>query len=164
MANRITQCDLGKSAPRKLTAGHFGKARPNNDFAPLGQLAVRPTADDALKRKRNNGAAGRGPFALLDINKSQRYKLGLMMQWAKVALALVVIFTIAYILITADPTDDVDGVLGPNHPASAHRMLAVSLWEFQTPVSVLLHLFTFTDRSQHLATLELLDVISVCRC
>jgi len=104
------------------------------------------------------------PFVLLDRNKTRSYKIGIMMRWARVALALLVAFTIAHILITPDPADDVDGILQQNHPASAHRMLAVSLWEFQTPVSVLLHLFTFTDRSQHLAAFELLDVISVCRC
>jgi hypothetical protein len=104
------------------------------------------------------------PFVLLDRNKTRSYKLGIMMRWTRVALALLAAFTIAYILITPDPTDDVDGILQQNHLASANRMLAVSLWEFQTPVSALLHLFTFTDRGQHLATFELLDVISVCRC
>jgi hypothetical protein len=104
------------------------------------------------------------PFVLLDRNKTRSYKLGIMMRWTRVALALLVAFTIAYILITPDPTDDVDGILQQNHLASAHRMLAVSFWEFQTSASVLPHLFTFTDRSKHLATFELLDVISVCRC
>jgi hypothetical protein len=85
------------------------------------------------------------------------------MQGARVALALVVIFSIAYVLVTPDPTDDVVGILQQSHP-DAHRRLAVSLWEFQAPVTVLLHLFTFLDRPQHLATFELLDVISVCRC
>jgi len=115
-------------------------------------------------RRRYSNATGRGPFALLDINKSQRYKVGLMMQWVRVALALVVIFSIAYVLITPDPTDDVYGVLRPNHPDIAHKVLAVSLWEFQIPVIVLFHLFLLPGRTQHLASFELLDVISVCRC
>src|SRR6266849_1627916 len=87
-----------------------------------------------------------------------------MMRWVKVALALVVIFTIAYILITPDPTDDVDGILRPNHPSLAQRMLAVSFWESQPPVTVLFHWLPLPDRTRHLAAFELLDVISVCRC
>jgi hypothetical protein len=101
------------------------------------------------------------PLALFHKNKCPR---GLILRWVRVALALMVAFTIAYILITPDPTDDVYGVLSPNHPALAQKVLAVSLWEFQAPVTVLLHSFTFTDRSQHLAMFELLDVISVSRC
>src|SRR3981189_2052061 len=93
-----------------------------------------------------------------------RAKRGRPLGGARVGLALLVGYTNAYILITPNTRDDVDGILQQNHPTSADRMLAVSLWEFQTPVSVLLHLFTFTDRGQHLATFELLDVISVCRC
>jgi hypothetical protein len=114
--------------------------------------------------QRNRRKSALPPFVLLDSNKTRRYKLGLMMQWAKVALALLVAFTIAYILITPDPTDDVDGVLRPSHPTFAQRMLAVSLWEFQAPVAVLFRSFPLPDRSRRLATFELLDVISVCRC
>ena len=87
-----------------------------------------------------------------------------MMRGARVALALIVAFTIAYILITPDPTDDVDCILQQNHPVSTHRMLAVSLWEFQTRMTVLFHSFTLPRCTRHLAKFELLDVISVCRC
>jgi hypothetical protein len=114
--------------------------------------------------QRNRGKSALPPFALLDRNKSRSYKRLIMMRWARVALALIVAFTIAYILITPDPTDDVDGVLRPSHPAFAQRMLAVSLWEFQTPVTILFHSFPLPDRTRHLAAFELLDVISVCRC
>jgi hypothetical protein len=108
--------------------------------------------------QRNRGKSAPSPLALFQKNKI------LIQHWVRIALALMVAFTIAYILITPDPTDDVYGILQQNHPALAHRMLAVSLWEFKVPMTVLLHLFTFTDRGQHLATFELLDVISVCRC
>jgi hypothetical protein len=114
--------------------------------------------------QRNRGKSVPPSFVLLHRNKSRTCQRGLPLRWAQVGLALLVAFTIAYILITPNTRDDVDGILQQNHPTSADRMLAVSLWEFQTPVSVLLHLFTFTDRGQHLATFELLDVISVCRC
>jgi hypothetical protein len=87
-----------------------------------------------------------------------------MMRWARVALALVVIFTIAYVLITPDPTDDVDGVLQPSHPALAHKIPAVSLWESQLPAFVQFHFFLPPKSTRQLLTLELLDLISVCRC
>jgi len=100
----------------------------------------------------------------LNTRKNRRYNRALMMQWARVALALVVIFSIAYVLVTPDPTDDVYGVVRPNHPDIAHKVLAVSLWAFQIPVTVPFHLFLLPDRTRHLASFELLDVISVCRC
>jgi hypothetical protein len=87
-----------------------------------------------------------------------------MMRFARVALAIVVIFSIAYVLITPDPTDDVCGVLRSNRAAMAQRLLAVSLLQSRNPVIVLLHLFTSPTYPRHLAALELLDLISVCRC
>jgi len=86
------------------------------------------------------------------------------LRWARVALALVVIFTVAYILITPDPTDDVDGVLQPNHPALAHKIPAISLWESWTPVIVLFHSVPPLGSARQLLSSELLDLISVCRC
>jgi hypothetical protein len=86
-----------------------------------------------------------------------------MMRWARVALALIVVFTISYILITPDPGDDVDGILQQNHLVSMHRMLAVSLWEFHTRMTVLFHSFTLPRFTRRLAKFELLDFISVCR-
>lgn len=96
--------------------------------------------------------------------KSRSYNHALMMRWARVALALAVIFSIAYVLVTPDPADDVYGVVRPNHPDIAHKVLAVSLWSFQIPVAVPFHLFLLPGRTRHLASFELLDVISVCRC
>ena len=102
--------------------------------------------------------------SILDRNNTRGYKSGLMMRCLRVALALAVIFSIAYVLITPDPTDDVCGVLRTNHPDIAHKMLAVSLWQSQNPVVVLLRLLVLPGRTRHLASFELLDVISVCRC
>ena len=164
MANHLSQCNCRKSAPRKLATRYLTKERGHDDFAPPGQFSMRPASGDAFRRKRDNGAAGRVPFAPLDSNKTRGYKRGVMMRGARVAPALVVILTIANILITPDPTDGVDGTVRPNHPAFAQRMLAVSLWEFQTPITVLFHSFTFPGRGRHLAAFELLDIISVCRC
>jgi hypothetical protein len=104
-------------------------------------------------------------FSLLDTHKTRSYKLGIVMQGARVALALVVIFSIAYVLITPDPTDDVYGVLQPNHPTAEQKVLAVSLWEFPISLTVLLQLLSLpAEFTHHFFAFELLDVISVWRC
>jgi hypothetical protein len=87
------------------------------------------------------------------------------MQGARVALALVVIFSIASVLITPDPIDDVYGVLKQNHPTARQKMLAVSLWEFTIPLTVLFQLLSLASGfTRHSPAFELLDVISVWRC
>ena len=44
-----------------------------------------------------------------------------MIRGARAALAVVAIFSFAFVLITPDPTDDLDGVLRPNHTARARN-------------------------------------------
>jgi hypothetical protein len=121
-------------------------------------------ANQLTGRNHGNSATGRPPLVFPDRNNSRRCNLELLQRSARVALALLLIFTIAYILITPDPTDDVDGVLGPNHPELSQRTLAASLWEFHSQMPVQFRSFTLPDRSRHLAEFELLDIISVCRC
>jgi hypothetical protein len=87
-----------------------------------------------------------------------------MMRFARVALAVVGIFSIACVLITPDPTDDVAGALRSNHPAMEQRLFVVSLWQSWILVVVFLHFFTSPASTRHLATLELLELISVNRC
>ena len=87
-----------------------------------------------------------------------------MMRGARVALVVVVIFSIAYVLISPDLTDDVNGVLRPNHPAKAQRLVGLSL-----PQSPILVIVTFLlsmppGSTQRLITLELLDLVCVYRC
>jgi hypothetical protein len=87
-----------------------------------------------------------------------------MMRGARVALAVVVIFSIAYVLITPDPTDDVDGVLRPNHTAKAQRIVSLPL-----PLSPILAIVAFLlpirpNAIRRLTTSELLDLVCVCRC
>jgi len=87
-----------------------------------------------------------------------------MMRGARVALVVVVIFSIAYVLISPDLTDDVNGVLRPNHPAKAQRLVSLSL-----PQSPILVIVTFLlsmppGSTQRLITLELLDLVCVYRC
>jgi len=165
MANQITPRDRGKSAHRKLATRHLTEELAHDDFVLLTQLAMRPAAaDDAFKSKLDNYASRGAPAVLLDRNKSRSYKLCPMMRCARVALAVVVILSISYVLITPDPSEDVYGVLRPNHAAMVQRVLAVSLWGSQVPVIVLFHLFTPPSCTRDLATLKLLDLISVCRC
>jgi hypothetical protein len=85
-----------------------------------------------------------------------------MMRGARVALAVVAIFSIAYVLITPDLTDDVDGVLRPNHTAQTIVSLAL-------PQSAILVFVPFLlpirpSATQRLTTSELLDLVCVCRC
>lgn len=163
MASPITQRNRGRSTPRKLATSPLAKERARDDFAPFAQLAIRPAAGNTFKSKQGSCGSRSGLVVLLDRNKGRSYKRG-MMRWTRVALALLVAFAIAYILITPDLSDDVDGVLRPNHPTLAHKMLAVSLWDSRIPVTVLFPLFNLPRCTRHLAAVELLDVISVCRC
>jgi hypothetical protein len=87
-----------------------------------------------------------------------------MMRGARVALVVVAIFSIAYVLITPDLTDDVDGVVRPNHSAGAQKIISLAL-----PQSSILTIVPFLlpirpSAIQRLATLELLDLVCVCRC
>ena len=87
-----------------------------------------------------------------------------MMRGARVALVVVVIFSIAYVLISPDLTDDVEGVLRPNHPARAQRLVNLSL-----PQSPILEIVSFLlymppSPAQRLITSELLDLVCVYRC
>jgi hypothetical protein len=85
-----------------------------------------------------------------------------MMRGARVALAVIAILSIAYVLITPDPTDDVEGVLRPNY--SAQRIVSLPLP--RSPVLVIVPFLSSIPPSaiQRLTTSELLDLVCVCRC
>ena len=87
-----------------------------------------------------------------------------MMRGARVALAVVVIFSIAYVLITPDPTDDVEGFLRPNDWAKAQRIVSLPLP--RSPVLVIVPFLSSIPPSaiQRLTTSELLDLVCICRC
>lgn len=148
-----------KSARLKLATSHLTIEAAHDDFASSARLGPPSRAGDAFMQKP-------APLqvALLDGPRSRSYKSCPMMRYARVALALIVVFSISYVLITPDPTDDVYGVLRPNHPAMAPRLLGVSPWESQLPVVDLFHSFTLPTCTPHLATLELLDLLSIWRC
>ena len=87
-----------------------------------------------------------------------------MMRVASVVLVVVAVLSIAYVLISPDPTDDVDGVLRPHHSAKAQGIVSLPLP--QSPIlavaPVLLPMRPM--RAQRLITSELLDLVCVCRC
>jgi hypothetical protein len=87
-----------------------------------------------------------------------------MMRGARVALAVVAIFSIAYVLISPDLTDDVDGILRPDHTANAQTIVSLSLP--QSPILVIVSSLLSMPGSdtQRLTTTQLLDLICVCRC
>ena len=88
----------------------------------------------------------------------------LMIRAARVVLILVVVFSIAYVLITPDPTDDVNGILRPNHPVKARRPVVVSLTQSLVPLIAVSRVFASPICTRGLATLELLDLACVSRC
>ena len=88
-----------------------------------------------------------------------------MMRGARIVLAVIVIFSIAYVLITPDPTDDVDGILRPNHQAKVQRLVSLPLLQLRVLVFVAFFLsMPSTKSAQRLNTSELLDLVCVCRC
>jgi hypothetical protein len=87
-----------------------------------------------------------------------------MIRGARVALIVVAIFSIALVLITPDPTDDVDGVLRPNHTAKAQTIVSLALPQSAILVIVPFLLPIRPSATQRLTTSELLDLVCVCRC
>ena len=99
---------------------------------------------------------------LLDTVQKLMLSVFAMMRGARIVLAVVAIFSIAYVLITPDLTDDVDGVLRPNNQAKAQRLVSLSLPQLQILVIVVFLLSM--SSAQRLTTSELLDLVCVCRC
>ena len=87
-----------------------------------------------------------------------------MIRGARVALVLVAIFSFTFVLITPDPTDDVDGVLRRNHTATAQRIVSLALPQSAILVFVPLLLPIRPSATQRLTRSELLDLVCVCRC
>ncbi len=79
-------------------------------------------------------------------------------------LVLVAILSITYVLITPDVTDDVAGILRPNHTVKAKRIVSVSA--AQTAIAAVVPLVLSMPRSttEHLSTSEVFDLICISRC
>ena len=100
----------------------------------------------------------------LDGYRKGCYQLVLMMRMLQIVLILAVVFSLAYVLITPDPTDDVEGILVSNHPLTAPRVLAAAIPHFQMLTMVLARLSTVPTITKSLTTPELLDLTCVYRC
>jgi hypothetical protein len=87
-----------------------------------------------------------------------------MMRGARVALVAVAIFSIAYVLITPDQTDDVDGILRLHHSANAQGIVSLPLPQSPIHVVVPFLLSKHPGATQRLSTSELLDLVCVSRC
>ena len=87
-----------------------------------------------------------------------------MMRVLQIVVVLMVVFSVAYVLITPDPTDDVEGILVSNHPLTAHTLIGVSVPHFQMPTIVLARWSTVPTFTRCLITSELLDLTCVYRC
>lgn len=87
-----------------------------------------------------------------------------MMRGVRVALVVVAIFSIAYVLISPDPTDDVNGVLTPNHSGKPQRIVSLPLPQFPILAVVPFLLSIRLSATQRLTTAGLLDLVCVCRC
>jgi len=87
---------------------------------------------------------------------AKRYAINLLQMFraARVALALLAIFSIAYVLVTPDPTDDATGLVRPSHLSKAQK-LAVSFIQLTTQQSVVFLLPTPLSSNQRLTTLYL---------
>ena len=84
-----------------------------------------------------------------------------MLQLAKVGLVIVIIASVASIVITPDPSDDVDGVLQRHHPV---RVTAVPISTSQSQ-SVLHITLWFAPLAVHRsAQVKLLDLVCVRLC
>jgi hypothetical protein len=84
-----------------------------------------------------------------------------MLKLAKIGLAIVIILAVARILITPDPTDDVNGVLQQRHLVKATVVLLFAVQSQPTPPSTVgLLRFRFQPPIQN----NRLDLICVLLC
>jgi hypothetical protein len=86
-----------------------------------------------------------------------------MFRTVRVALALLSIFSIAYVLITPAATDDVTAVSQRSHFGKAQK-LAVCLVQPLAPQIAIFRLPTPSSSNQRLTTLELVDLFRTYRC
>ena len=91
------------------------------------------------------------------INCSQMFRA------VRVALALLSIFSIAYVLITPAATDDVTAVSQRSHFGKAQK-LAVCLVQPLAPQIAIFRLPTPSSSNQRLTALELVDLFRTYRC
>ena len=87
-----------------------------------------------------------------------------MMRMLQIVVILVVVLSVAYVLITPDPSDDVEGILVSNHPLTAHTLIGVSVPHIQMLTIVVAPLSRVPTFIKCVTTSELLDLTCVYRC
>jgi hypothetical protein len=86
-----------------------------------------------------------------------------MFRAARIALALLCAFSVAFVLATPDTTDDVTCVLRASHPDQAHR-LAISCVQPRVRQSGIFQLPSLPSSAPRLTVSALLDLVCVYRC
>jgi len=102
-------------------------------------------------------------LCLLTIAKRGAINSHLMSRPAQVALALLAIFSITYVLVTPDPTDDVTSVLRPSHFGKAQTLAGCVVLPLAPQIAIF-RLSTPSCWNQRSTTLELVDLICTYRC
>jgi len=86
-----------------------------------------------------------------------------MVRAVRIAMALACAFSIAYVLITPDPTDDVTGILRPG--LAKAQKLALSFAQLPAQPTVMLRLFSgLPGPAQRLTTSEIAALFCIYRC
>jgi hypothetical protein len=86
-----------------------------------------------------------------------------MSRQTQVVLVLLAIFSIVYVLATPDPSDDVNGVLRPNHFGKVLK-LALCVVLPLAPQAAIFRLSIQSNSNQPSTTLELVDLFCTYRC
>ena len=87
-----------------------------------------------------------------------------MSRAAQVALALLAIFSITYVLVTPDPTDDAIAVLRMSHSGKAQMLLAYVVLPLAPQIAILRLSTRSSSNQQRSTTLELVDLFCTYRC
>jgi hypothetical protein len=91
------------------------------------------------------------------------YTFPQMSRRLQVALALFAIFSITFVLVTPDPTDDVTAVSRPSHFGKALKLAVCVVHRLALPIAIF-RLSTPSSSNQPSTTLELVDLLCSYRC
>ena len=87
-----------------------------------------------------------------------------MFRTVRVALALLSILSIAYVLATPDPTDDVTATLQGDHFGKAQKLAVCFVQPLAPQIAVFRLLTPSSSSNQRLTILELIDIFCSYRC
>ena len=87
-----------------------------------------------------------------------------MSRAAQVALALLAIFSITYVLVTPDPTDDAIAVLRMSHSGKAQMLAAYVVLPLAPQIAILRLSTRSSSNQQRSTTLEFVELFCTYRC